>query len=76
MECRPRLLVEGLKLAYVVESPVTNPKGIRTGTARVYVATQARAEQLASEVPGRTYRPIRFEDMPEAARQNMTGESA
>lgn len=58
-------------IAYVVESPALDGEGKRVGTFKVYVATQARAESLASEIPGRTWRKISFEDMPAEACKNM-----
>jgi hypothetical protein len=43
--------------AWVVESPVFDSSGRRVATARVYVATEARAKEIASQHPERTYRP-------------------
>jgi len=48
---------------FVVESPVfRHPDGVRVGTARVYVATEERAKQLASELPERTWRAMSDSD--------------
>ncbi len=57
--------------AFVVESPVTRPDGTRAGVARVYVKTEARAQEIASQHPERTYRAISLDEMPEKARANM-----
>lgn len=56
--------------AYVVESRIVDEHG-NGGTARVYVATEERARQIASEHPGRTWQAIGLEAMPEKARLNM-----
>lgn len=58
-------------IGYVVESPVTRSDGARTGTARVYVATEARAREIAGAHPSRTWRALPFEEMPAAARDNL-----
>ena len=60
-------------MPYVVESPATNALGERQGTFRVYVATEARAKEIAGAHPERTYREIAFEAMPEKASENMKG---
>ncbi len=56
--------------AYVVESPAII-NGERVGTYKVYVATEERAQSLADEVPGRSYRSIHVEEMPAHARANL-----
>lgn len=58
--------------AYVVESPVTgsDPK-MANGTARVYVDSEARAIEIASGHPERTYRKIPLSEMPDKARDNL-----
>lgn len=51
-------------MPYVVESPVTRD-GTRIGTARVYVATEARAQEIVAALPSeRTYREIAENDLP------------
>lgn len=57
--------------AYVVESVIANDKGERIGIARVYVANEARAIEVAGLAPGRTYRELSLDEMPPAARENM-----
>jgi hypothetical protein len=61
---------EGMN-AFVVESPVVDASGTRVGIARVYVATEVRAQEIANAHPARAYRAIPFEDMPEKARANL-----
>lgn len=56
--------------AYVVESPVTDSRG-KVATARVYVATEERAREIASAHPERTWRMIQLNDMPLAAKENL-----
>lgn len=60
-------------IAYVVESPVTRPDGVRSGTARVYVQTEERAREIAAQHPERSWRAVPVSEMPEAARVNMLG---
>ncbi len=51
-------------MPFVVESPVTRD-GARIGTARVYVATEARAREIVAALPSeRTYREIAVDEMP------------
>jgi hypothetical protein len=59
-------------IGYVVESPVEGQNG-RIGTARVYVATEERAREIAAaHPPGRaTVRALDYADMPPAARDNL-----
>lgn len=56
--------------AYVVES-VVRGVGVHPATARVYVATEARAIEIASGAPGRTWREVDVADMPVQARENL-----
>lgn len=58
-------------MPFVVESPVLQPNGDYAGTARVYVATEERAQEIASAHPERTYRSVGFEEMPAQAREAM-----
>lgn len=59
-------------IGYVVESAVyAGDTNVRAGTARIYVATEARARELAGEKRGATYRPIPYAEMPQAARNNL-----
>ena len=59
-------------MPYVVESQaIRAADGVRIGTFRLYVATEERAIQVASELPERTYRAIAPSEMPEKARENM-----
>lgn len=62
-------------MPYVVESQVEvrTPFGtVKTGTARVYVETEARAQEIVAALPAeRTYREIALTDMPPSARANM-----
>lgn len=51
-------------MPFVVESPVTKD-GVRVGTARVYVATEARAREIVAALPSeRTYREIAVDQVP------------
>lgn len=56
--------------AYVVES-VVHGVGVHSATARVYVATAARAIEIASGAPGRKWREVDVADMPPQARENL-----
>jgi hypothetical protein len=59
-------------IGYVVESAAIDQRtGKHAGTMRVYVATEARAKEIAEAAPGRTWRAIPFEEMPAAARENL-----
>lgn len=63
--------------AFVVESPVVRKTdGVRVGTARVWVATEERAKQIASEHPERTYRPVTENEMPEKVRAGLASAAA
>lgn len=57
--------------AFVVESPIVDNTGAPGGVARVYVGTEARAHEIASAHPARTYRAVALADMPQAARDNL-----
>lgn len=66
--------------AYVVESlaspsvGVVGPRALAlrpVGTFRLYVATEARAREVASAAPGRTYRAVSVAELPVAARENL-----
>jgi hypothetical protein len=57
-------------IAWCVESPVTAPDG-RIGTARVYVATEQRAREVAALAPGRAIKRLEGDAVPEAARANL-----
>lgn len=57
--------------AYVVEQPAIDSLG-RNGIARVYVGSEARAQELVSERPDiRSYRAVSYNEMPAAARENL-----
>lgn len=59
-------------IGYVVESRVVDGfSGARSGTARIFVGTRARAMELAGQKPGATWREIPFDEMPRAARENL-----
>jgi len=58
-------------MPYVVESQVEGTDGLKVGTARVYVMTEIRALEITAAAPGRTYREISLDDMPDRARTNM-----
>lgn len=61
-------------IGYVVESPVevkTKDGEIRTGTARHWVATEARAVEEAAKHPDRTWRAVPFDEIPFTARENL-----
>jgi hypothetical protein len=59
-------------MPWVVESPVLDgATGERKGTARVWVVTEERAKQIASDAVDRTYRYVAREDMHPQARENM-----
>lgn len=60
--------------AFVVESSARDGRtGEHAATFRVYVATEARAQQLVADAPPgeRSYRAIDGKDMPAAARENL-----
>lgn len=57
--------------AYVVESIVTDGAGARQGVARLYVATEERAREVARQAPGRTWRAVDAESIPAAAREGL-----
>lgn len=58
--------------AYVVESRMLDAKGEPTGhVARFWTADRAKAERVAAEAPGRTWRQVALEEMPEKARENL-----
>lgn len=59
-------------MPYVVETPVFDATGARCATMRVWVATEARARELAAQ-PGseRTWREVTFDAMPDKARDAM-----
>src|SRR5262245_31893087 len=52
----------GRELMWCVESALIGPGG-RVGTAKVIVATRARAEEIASQGPGRSVRPATEEEI-------------
>lgn len=56
--------------AYVVESPALE-NGVKVGVFRVYVATEARAKEIAEAAEGRTYRCLPISELPVAARDNL-----
>lgn len=56
--------------AYVVESPAIQ-QGVRVGTFRLWVATEARAIALASERDDRSWRAVAWVDVPDKARRNL-----
>lgn len=56
-------------IGFVVESEV-DFNGVR-GTARVWVATEARAAEIAGLAPGRAYRAVAYADMPPAVRESL-----
>lgn len=56
---------------YVVESPCCDQDGTRVGTFRVYVATEARAQEIVSQGADRTYRAMPLAEMPVKARANL-----
>lgn len=60
---------------WVVESPAILNDGTRAGTFRVYVPTQARAEEICAEGAAvgvsRTFRSIELADIPPDARANI-----
>lgn len=59
-------------MAYVVESPVFDAvTKNRVGWARVYVATEERAQELVAQKPTARYREVATEAMPSHARANM-----
>ena len=60
-----------MKVGYVVESPVEHSHGGPSGIARVYVATEARAQEIAAGHPERTYREVTYDSMPTHARENL-----
>ncbi|NUP06724.1 MAG: hypothetical protein HOW73_11780 [Polyangiaceae bacterium] len=48
---------------HVVESPALDPQGRRVGTFRLQVASEARAIEVASQAPDRTWRPLRPDEL-------------
>lgn len=62
--------------AFVVESPVHHSEDGPVGTARVYVGTEARAIEIASQHPSRTWRRIALDEMPEQARAALVAARA
>lgn len=57
---------------YVVEGPAfRDAQGRFLGMPRVYVATEARAREIAAAHPERTWRAMKLEEMPAAARANL-----
>jgi rubredoxin len=48
---------------FVVESRLEGQGGAPDATARVFVATQARAEEITAAGPGRTWRPLTDEEL-------------
>lgn len=62
---------DGEQIGYVVESPIKGHGGARDGTARVYVASEARAKEIADAHKDRTFRPIPYSEMPQKARENL-----
>ena len=57
--------------AFVVETPACDDKGVRIGTMRHYVMTEARAREEAAKVPERTWRRLPISDLPLKAREEM-----
>jgi len=54
--------------AYVVESEAVDAAGVRRGTFRLFVASEARAREVAGQAPGRTWRALPLDEVPELAR--------
>lgn len=63
-------------IGFVVESAVRHSNGGPAGIARLYVADEARAKEIAAAHPGRTYRAIPYDEMPATARANLEREHA
>ncbi len=57
--------------AYVIESPAKDPQGVKVGTYRLYVGTEARAQEIVAQGNDRTYRAIAYADLPEVAREKL-----
>lgn len=58
--------------AFVVESPcVDGATGERVGTYRLFTATEARAREVASVAPDRTWRKVHMSQIPAHARENL-----
>lgn len=56
---------------YIVESPAVDRGGVRRGTFRVCVGTEARARALAAEVPGRTWCEVPLDELRPVERENL-----
>lgn len=59
-----------LLTAFVVESPAVQD-GRRLGTFRLYVATEARAREVAAGHPERTWRELPIDAVPEGPRKAL-----
>lgn len=56
---------------YVVETPACDDKGVRIGTMRHYVGTEARAREEAAKVAERTWREVPLSAMPADVRDKL-----